>query len=41
MWAMIAHLSAGGIGQRYAGISPCPFVMMSKICPSGYFWIFS
>ena len=32
-WAMIAHLSAGGIGQRYAGISPIPFVMTSKICP--------
>jgi len=34
---MIAHLSATGIGQRYEGISPIPFVMMSKICPSAYF----
>ena len=25
----------------YAGISPIPFVMTSKICPSGYFRIFS
>ena len=38
---MIAHLSAAGIGQRYDGINPCPFVMMSKICPSAYFRIFS
>src|SRR5688500_2978906 len=35
--ATIAHLSAGGIGQRYPDISPTPFVMTSKICPSGYF----
>ena len=38
---MIAHRSAGGIGQRYPDISPCPFVMTSKICPSGYFRILS
>jgi hypothetical protein len=38
---MMAHLSEGGIGQRYAGISPIPFVTMSNIWPSGYFRIFS
>jgi hypothetical protein len=25
----------GRIGQRYPAISPMPFVMTSKICPSG------
>ena len=37
----LAHLSAGGIGHLYPVISPVPFVMTSKICPSAYFRIFS